>query len=98
MCIRDSINITTLASGINLTENPHFKVYPNPVNNVLYLESSLNEETVFVITDIPGKVVHKGSFMNRTLVEKTHIGPAGVYYVTLSGKTEKFTTRIIISE
>ncbi|MBN2698441.1 MAG: T9SS type A sorting domain-containing protein [Bacteroidales bacterium] len=92
------IDVTTLVSGVDLPEDPLFKVYPNPVNRYLYLESSLEEETRYVITDLPGRVVLSGRFTRRMEIRKEDIGEPGIYFVTLEGYGGKSTIRIALSD
>ncbi len=78
-CMRtDSFDIyTDRKLGLDLTADPGFRIYPNPVNAVLHIET--NTESAFVLSGSDGKLLLSGTLtegMNTFPLEQL---PAGVY-------------------
>ena len=84
----------TVGIAENVLENG-FKVYPNPANSVLFVETrratSLPVETEYRIINPMGQTVVQGAI---TSSEKQQINvrdlPNGVYFITVDGVTQKF--------
>ena len=79
--------------GLVENEAAAFKVYPNPANNVLFVETrhatSLQEGTYRIVNPV-GQIVMEG----QITAEKQQIDvrnlPKGVYFITVGGATRKF--------
>jgi hypothetical protein len=79
------------ASPASINENRSpvlYDVYPNPVSNELTIEMKGNREMAnFEILNSIGQVVHKGSLVEKTVVQ-TNSFSSGVYLIKLeNGKT-----------
>jgi hypothetical protein len=61
--ITDSVSKTITVSAVNVSENQSdlWKVYPNPVNQILQIENSESKATKFVIYNALGEMVSKGN-------------------------------------
>jgi len=88
-----SLTLVSIA-GQNSNE---IKIYPNPASNEIIIEmSGVNEMLDFKIMNAFGQVVYKGSFMNKTNVQTSHLVP-GVYFVKIENK-KTFTMHKIIKQ
>ena len=71
-----------------------YAVYPNPTNGILFVETqhttSLPAETEYHITNLMGQTLVQG----HITAEKQQINidnlPAGLYFITFAGETQKF--------
>ena len=70
-----------------------FAVYPNPANNVLFVETqcfaSLPAET-YRITNLMGQTVQRGSITAEKQQINIETLPAGMYFITVDEQTLKF--------
>ena len=71
-------------------------VYPNPTNNVLFVETrhatSLHAPT-YRITNLMGQILLQGTLQNETQQIDISKLPAGMYYISVSGQTMKFVVK-----
>jgi endonuclease/exonuclease/phosphatase family metal-dependent hydrolase len=70
----------TLSAAVQALND--FQIYPNPVENLLYLITNSNQPIRLIITDISGKVVVDTTFTNKYAYDLTSINP-GIYLVNL---------------
>ena len=79
--------------GLGENEATAFKVYPNPANNVLFVETvctpSLPVET-YRITNPIGQTVMEGQITSEKQQIDVRNLPKGVYFITVGGATRKF--------
>ena len=79
----------------NFSENP-FVVYPNPANNVLFVETrratSLPDQS-YRITNLMGQTVLQGQFSAETLQIDMSILPQGLYFISVGEQTIKFVVQ-----
>jgi hypothetical protein len=70
-----------------------FKIYPNPTDGVLFVETrrvtSLPAET-YRITNLVGQTVLTGSLTAETQQIDVSVLPQGMYFITFAGETRKF--------
>ena len=93
---RDAGDIV-LISGINEESNATFNLYPNPVNDVLNIQSSKNI-TQMIITDMQGKIVSNlNSNQNIVQVNTASFLP-GLYLLQLINEDGTTGTRRFIVE
>ncbi len=91
------LQVTTIFTNVDIPNNTEFIVFPNPSSDVINLESAMGGESYFVIKDILGCEVLSGTFKNSITINKSEIGPAGIYFVMISCNSAKQVTKIIIS-
>jgi len=82
-------SLTNLTEHLNSELN--IKVYPNPVNDKLFI-SNLNMAFEYAIIDIYGRHVRKGKLFDYIPVEEL---PAGVYLLIINNKTESSKIKFI---
>ena len=79
--------------GLGENEASAFKVYPNPANGILFVETchgaSLQMETYRIVNPI-GQTVMEGQItMEKQQIDVRNL-PKGVYFITVGGATRKF--------
>ncbi len=79
----DSISKTITINGVNITENQNdnWKVYPNPVNQLLQIENNESNATKFVIYNTLGEIVLKGNLSFGKNEISTDRLIQGVYHI-----------------
>ena len=92
-CSSDSSNIIHYDdTGIDVNENNQtIKVYPNPVQNELIIESKgVNEKINFEIINSIGQIIFKGKLIEKAIVQTANF-TSGVYLIKLeTGKIYEF--------
>ena len=78
------------------TDDAAFAVYPNPTNNVLFVEThgraSLQTQT-YRITNLVGQTLLQDNITAETQQINIESLPAGMYFITVVGKTQKFIVK-----
>ena len=78
------------------TDDAVFAVYPNPTNGVLFVETvctpSLPAET-YRISDPMGQTLLQGNITAETQQINIENLPAGMYFITVAGETQKFIVK-----
>lgn len=67
-----------------------FKVYPNPTNGVITVETVQDEATEYRITNVLGQTLMTGTFNNQTGQIDVSELPDGLYIVNINGLISKF--------
>ena len=85
-------------SNVNsLYSNSHFLIYPNPVLNILNIESDASSVgEVYTIYSIRGNEISSGKITSKNMTLNIEHLSNGVYFLKL-GKTTKQTFRLIKS-
>ena len=97
--INDQIDIMegeTLSAANNSLET--FKVYPNPVSDVLRIQLKNNEADAAIIRDINGKELLQTTLTNELNTVNVKEFSAGVYFITLLNKSTSVKTIKLIKE
>ena len=89
-----------LHNGINedgpSTGSRTFMVYPNPANNILFVETrliaSLPDQT-YRITNLMGQTLLTGNISAETQQIDIAKLPAGMYFISVGGQTVKFVVK-----
>jgi len=95
--LSETITVSTLASDIEPHINSFIKIYPNPVEQALIIESDPGNVSSYEILDISGKMIAHGSFTGEKYLDKTEIGEAGIYIVSVKSGSEELHRKITIS-
>jgi hypothetical protein len=69
------------------TDESNVSLYPNPVNNVLFVKTHKKGE--FIMTDAIGQVVKRVELNNGTSTIDMSDIPNGIYFITVSDKNFK---------
>ncbi|MBV8327409.1 endonuclease [Chryseobacterium sp.] len=81
----------TLSTGELITSSKEFKIYPNPVNDNLYVNGATEKIGTVQIIDFSGRVIYteKDPFRNKKSISVQSL-PAGSYFLKLDGKVHQF--------
>ena len=84
------------ATGFDEIYGNSYFVYPNPANNILFIETqsiaSLPNQT-YRITNLVGQIVLSGSINAETQQIDIKELPNGMYFITVGGQTVKFVVK-----
>ena len=85
------------------TDKAVFAVYPNPTNNVLFVETRLttsnisyfiaSQPTAYRITNLTGQILLQGQITAETQQIDVESLPAGMYFISMGGQTVKFVVK-----
>ena len=84
-------------NGIEPVNNATFKIYPNPVSNMLNIELGQNESRcVLTITDLAGKTIQTKYLVNSNLnsIDITGLAP-GMYFASVNNGNGVSTSKFI---
>ncbi|MEI6696736.1 MAG: FG-GAP-like repeat-containing protein [Bacteroidota bacterium] len=83
--------VNSITNSINSYKIKHFKIYPNPFKNEIFIEMQENKDKIyFEIYNSIGQVVLKDNFFEKTVVQTTNFVP-GIYFIKLiNGKIFEF--------
>ncbi|MDQ0064779.1 endonuclease [Chryseobacterium lathyri] len=81
----------TLSVTDMITPNNEFKIYPNPVNDNLFVSGETQNIKTAQVLDTSGKVIYseKNPFRNKQHISVQNL-PAGFYFLKLDDKTYQF--------
>lgn len=83
---KDSVCKTiTVCEGLSISEfnTLNALVYPNPIGNQFFIETSNTVPLQYTITDVLGKTVKEGSFTEKTTLNTANLAN-GFYYLEIS--------------
>lgn len=93
----DNVKIDVLTSLIDY-ENEHIIIYPNPVDNILFIEllPQINNASI-QITDLTGKIIHntKANGNEKVSIDFSNI-KQGIYFVKVYENQHTIANKIII--
>ncbi|MGD9492963.1 MAG: PKD domain-containing protein [Bacteroidales bacterium] len=81
-CADDSATLTIFVidpTGMNENEKNVFHFYPNPVEDIIYIQSEIADNAVFKIYDTSGRLVMEGDFKNSKSIIQVSKLSKGVY-------------------
>ncbi len=67
-----------------------FSLYPNPVAETLTVSLKKTDVSDYIITDMTGKLIQKGSFNGLENMLQVKDLPTGMYFMTIGNTTKKF--------
>ncbi|WP_137904078.1 endonuclease [Chryseobacterium sp. 2VB] len=84
----------TLSTAELITVNNEFTIYPNPVDDYLYVKEEMERVKTAQIIDLSGKVIYteKDPFRNKKSIPMMGI-PTGIYFLKLDEKAHQFTKK-----
>ena len=84
------------ASYVESNISDNFSLYPNPANNVLYVnQQNANDDFLVEIYDFSGKNYFRKQIENMTAIDISNF-PAGLYLIRISDNDEIYTKKLII--
>ncbi|MEQ3662892.1 MAG: T9SS type A sorting domain-containing protein, partial [Flavobacterium sp.] len=92
--IVDNFTVDQLLSSNSFTESS-FRVYPNPVNDILTIVNELSSNSKLTIVDINGRIVKQvSSSTSLTSINVSDLN-SGIYFVNIETEEGKSTKKII---
>ncbi len=87
-----------LAVKTNMANTVSVKLYPNPVNSTLNINTSIiNEKTQIIIADILGReIVNQAEENTSGFVLNTSNLPNGIYFISIKSKSINCTRKILV--
>ncbi|MBA3647417.1 MAG: T9SS type A sorting domain-containing protein [Chitinophagales bacterium] len=87
------LNVTDI---INERKSPFFRLYPNPVTDVLHVQGlSQSAANTILITDVSGKVFEKATALSGDYTFNVKMLPAGVYNISIIENRKTVNYKII---
>jgi hypothetical protein len=83
-----------ITNNANLAMSNAIKIWPNPVNDFLFIKSEKNEVHTFNITDVYGNAIQQGTFSSNGIVNLKYLS-AGFYIITVSSTDGNFQKKFI---
>lgn len=88
-----TINAAVGMAAIGL--NDAVAIFPNPVKDVLYVQSKSEKSNEVSLTDVTGRLLYVGKFDEQCAIT-TNSFSSGVYFIKLSSGGETLTRKIVI--
>ncbi len=92
--IEDYSVVVFSGSSTDYVRNNSFKVYPNPAEHIINIQSS-NEIAKLQLIDMVGKEILNTEFTGNTSIDVTHI-PSGVYLIKLMRNNSTEFQKVVI--
>jgi hypothetical protein len=98
-----TVTVASLSSINESFLNSDFKIYPNPVYDIIYLKTlnSISEEITISIVDITGKILLQKKFDNllNSLIYQINVSDLakGVYYLQIGNKQMIKVEKIVMN-
>jgi hypothetical protein len=70
------------------------KVYPNPTNGSVFIETTLTSPSVFMLMDINGKLIKQESFVGNVKVALEELN-AGVYFIKINTADNSVNYKVV---
>jgi hypothetical protein len=93
-CRGTSASLNVIVSSLNEVEKDYFKIYPNPSEKMLHIETNESENWQAIITDSKGAQINQIQFQKSTQLDINNYAP-GVYYIQLTSKEEVLNYKFI---
>ena len=91
------VSLDQITSILNMNENDHFKVYPNPANAQLIVDSGQSTVNEIKIINLQGEIVcHENKTFNSLKTIDIKGLSRGIYFLTLLGDHVNSTKKIIV--
>jgi hypothetical protein len=84
----------SLLSTVGFDAN-EIRLFPNPVTSILNIENATQDEHVFTLMDITGKIIHILKSQNVSVSLNLGDWSAGIYFVKIASKTKSSTYKIV---
>ncbi len=84
------------ATGMKELNKELFRIYPNPVSEMLNIELAPNQFREFTITDITGRLILKQDVTSDHITLNMNNWTKGVYLLNITGDTNSKTGRFIV--
>jgi hypothetical protein len=88
---------TSSYASINKFElaNNYFKIYPNPANTILNVETNATEKQTLQLFDVNGKLILTQTVNNKAIIDVSNVS-SGVYNISLFSSTGVANKKLVI--
>lgn len=94
VCPADTSDCVLVSSvGLDKNSKDIFKIYPNPFNDIINVETNNQNPYLMEIRDVTGKLILKKQIINKDKIKVD--GPKGLYILTINSGTEIFVKRLV---
>jgi hypothetical protein len=93
-CTSDASETYIITGNPNLSSVNNVKIYPNPVQEKLFIITGENMNGHYKILNINGKTIYQNYFSGNTTVETQNISP-GIYFIRFESGTYTYSTSFI---
>jgi hypothetical protein len=84
---RMKVIIDTTGLGLSNTKNSYVKIYPNPTENLLFVET--DKESVVELIGLDGAVIYQDASSSHYQIDVSHL-QSGIYFVRIDGSNYKW--------
>ena len=96
-CGIDTTHTATCNAGIEKHTNaPTIAIYPNPVKENFFVETTDNNKRVMRLFDVSGKLVLQQTTSTKTMVDVSHL-QKGIYTLSISGNEGTINKKLILT-
>jgi len=92
VCWRDTLSIMT---NVNYFETPMFRIYPNPLIDLLTIETEQPGHISVEITSLNGQLIYSSTMKETSYQIDLSSFQKGVYFITIRSKNSVTTEKII---
>ena len=90
----NKVQVSSTVLGIENYNEIGWNVYPNPVNDILTIETNANKEHRIEIINLIGQSIYASNFYSKVIIDVS-LYPKGVYIIKLSNDKETITKKFI---
>ena len=90
---RFTLRFEKTALSVNENIENNINIYPNPANDIIYVQSNSVKST-YQISNISGKTVLSGKFDNNQKIDVSELSK-GVYFISVNTKDNKIVKKIV---
>lgn len=94
--ISNCLSISNITSVASIENNPNIKVYPNPVNDKLYIELENNKQANIKLIDLFGNIITKQNISTKQTILYTSSFAKGLYNLEIIIDNKLYNKKIII--
>ena len=85
------------STGLDEQESPVVKVYPNPANELIHVETNFDGNAMIRVIDLTGKVVFESKMANNECnLETSKLGNGGIYMLQIIQNDNVTNVRIVV--
>ncbi|MFK7948104.1 MAG: T9SS type A sorting domain-containing protein, partial [Saprospiraceae bacterium] len=95
MSLVNSVDCDFTNSTDNYLISELINIFPNPVSNILTIESQINKPLAFFITDVTGRVLINGDLKQSRKEVDLSMLSSGFYFLSIHRENLIYTTKII---
>ena len=88
--------ISCVITGLNSPNENKINIYPNPVKEILFIETTSNEIKLVEIYDVTQQLIYQKTFNGNKHSLNTEIFSKGCYFIRVYSNSENHTSKLIV--